>query len=203
MGATRLATGATGRLSRHLPEASRAATSTPDGCVWLLSSRLLSRLVEFGVTRISAFLLAWLVLFAVTGCGTGGPPKRVFPPEARIQELRLQPGGATLHLRIENFSTVPATLERVALSLRLGEGAALPVSATPGIRLLPQSAEVIELPLALPEDERQRILAAIAQRQTLRYRLDGTLGVDPPGRDQRIDYASALSPVPGLDGVMR
>jgi len=155
------------------------------------------------VTRISAFLLAVLALFVLVGCGTAGPPKRVFPPEARIQELRLQPGGALILLRIENFSTVPATLERVALGLRLGEGVVLPLSASPGIRLLPQAAEVIELPLALPEAERQRILNAIAQRQALRYRLDGTLGVDPPGRDQRIDYASALSPAPGLEGVLR
>lgn len=201
MGAARLAAGATGRLSRHLPGILRTA-STPDGSLRLYP-RGFPYFVEFGVTRISALLLALLALFVMAGCGTGGPPKRVFPPEARIQELRLQPGGATLLLRIENFSTVPATLERVALSLRFGEGAALPVSATPGTRLLPQSAEVIELPLALPEAERQRIVAALAQRQALRYRLDGTLGVDPPGRDQRIDYASALSPVPGLDGVLR
>jgi hypothetical protein len=156
------------------------------------------------VARIAAFLLPLLTALALTGCGTPGPPKRVFPPEARIQELRLQPGGALLLLRIESFSTVPSRLERVALGLRFGEdGASLPLSATPGITLLPRSAEIVELPLALPETERQRIAEAIARRHALRYRLDGTLGVDPPGRDQRIDYRSALSPVPGLDGVLR
>ena len=148
-------------------------------------------------------LLALLSLASLAGCASGGPPKRVFPPEARLQELRLAPGGATVLLRIESFSTVPSTLDAVALTLRLGEGTDLPLSATPATALLPQAAEVIELPLALPDADRRRIEDAIAQRRALRYRLSGTLRVDPPGRDQPIDYSSALSPAPGLDGVMR
>ncbi len=148
-------------------------------------------------------LLALLGLATLAGCAGGGPPKRVFPPDARVQELRLSPGGATLLLRVESFSTVPSTLEAVALTLRLGDGVDLPLSATPGIAVLPQAAEVIELRIALPDSERQRVSDAIAQRRALRYRLSGTLRVDPPGRDQPIDYSSALSPAPGLDGVMR
>lgn len=148
-------------------------------------------------------LLSMLAFVTLVGCAAGGPPKRVFPPEARIQELRLSPGGATVLLRVESFSTVPSTLDAVALTLRLGDGPDLPLSATPATALLPQAAEVIELPLALPDTERRRIEDAIAQRRALRYRLAGTLRVDPPGRDQPIDYDSALSPAPGLDGVMR
>jgi len=155
------------------------------------------------VTRVLALLLSLLMLVFASGCGTDGPPKRVFPPEARIQELRLQPGGAIVLLRVESFSSVPSRLERVALSLHLGDGPALPLSASPDLILLPGSVEVVELPLALPEAEQQRINEAITQGRALRYRLGGTLGVDPPGRDQPIDYRNALSPAPGLPGVLR
>ena len=48
-----------------------------------------------------------------------------------------------------------------------------------------------------------RARQALSAGTALRYRLHGTITVDPTGRAYPIDYSSALSPVPGLDGVLR
>ena len=58
------------------------------------------------------FRVALLALIALllAACASG-PVKRVFPPEARVQEIRLQDGRATVQLRVQSFSTVPSELE--------------------------------------------------------------------------------------------
>lgn len=154
--------------------------------------------------RFLLLLLSATALAALSGCGGGsGVPKRIFPPEARIQELRLTDDGAVISLRVQSFSTVPSELESLSLRLAVAGQPLAELDARPGKTLLPGSSEIIEVAVPLSSTDRSMILALIAERRALRYRLDGTLTVEPPGRPYDIDYASALSPVPGLDGVMR
>lgn len=146
-----------------------------------------------------------LVLFAVllTACGGGGPVKRVFPPEARVQELRLEPGSVRLELRVQSFSTVASELQAYALTLEIAGVEAARLAGRPGTTLLPQAAEIVEAAAKLDAASVARAREAIAAGTALRYRLHGTITVEPTGRAYPIDYSSALSPVPGLEGVLR
>jgi hypothetical protein len=146
-----------------------------------------------------------VALFAVllSACGSGGPPKRVFPPEARVQELRLEAGGARLQLRVQSFSTVPSQLEAYALTLEIAGAEAARFEGQPATTLLPQAAEIVDVPARLDPASIERARAALAAGTALRYRLHGTITVEPTGRAYPIDYSSALSPVPGLAGVLR
>lgn len=146
------------------------------------------------------------VLFLLVGCAGHGREQRVFPPDVRLDELRLDP--AQQHelivvLRIQSFSTVASTLESLQLGLELGDGAPIALDAAPGLVVLPLSAEPLELRVPLPPAAAAALRTALQDRLALRYRLHGRVQIDPPGFRHPIDYRSALSPVPGLAGVLR
>lgn len=146
-------------------------------------------------------LLALLALLLVS-CG-GGPVKRVFPPEARVQELRLQGDGPNLLVRVQSFSTVPSDVQAYALTLEIAGITAATLEGRPSITVLPQAAEVIPVTASIDAAALERARAALSNGTALRYRLHGTITVRPNGRAYPIDYSSALSPAPGLDGVLR
>ena len=146
-------------------------------------------------------LLVALSALCIVACGSAGPVKRVFPPEVRVQQVDLQAG--TLALRVQNFSTVQSVVESFDLTLEVAGIEAARLQASPGTTVLPQAAEALPLSVALSTDAAERARATLANGTALRYRLVGTITLDPSGRPTRIDYSSALSPVPGLDGVLR
>ncbi|HAI58712.1 MAG TPA: hypothetical protein DCM32_02380 [Xanthomonadaceae bacterium] len=146
-------------------------------------------------------LLIVLLALCVVACGSGGPVKRVFPPDVRVQQIELN--GPALSLRVQNFSTVPSVVEAIDLRLEIGGIEAARLLARPGTTVLPQAAEVLPVAATLSPPALERARAAIANGTALRYRLHGTITVEPNGRATPIDYSSALSPVPGLDGVLR
>lgn len=150
--------------------------------------------------RAAAIVLAALLLSA---CG-GGPVKRVFPPELRVQELQLRPDGATtVLLRVQSFSTVPSVVQAYALRLDVAGAEAARLEGASTATVLPQAAEILTLDARLDGAAIARARQALAAGTALRYRLHGTITVEPHGRAYPIDYSSALSPVPGLDGVLR
>ena len=155
--------------------------------------RMIRRFPALPNAALFAFALLALTL---VGCGSGGPPKRIFPPEARLQE-------PTLLLRVQSFSTVPSTVRAYDLALEIGGVPAGRLGGEASTVVLPRAAEVIEVRSALPAEALARAREAIANRTALRYRLVGTITVEPNGRATPIDYGSALSPAPGLDGVLR
>ena len=72
------------------------------------------------MTCLRAFVVFSLCVL-LAACSSG-PPRRVYPPQATVQELRVQPDGQiAATLRVQNFSTVPMTFNRVQ--------AAIPVAA--------------------------------------------------------------------------
>lgn len=147
----------------------------------------------------------FVVLFAVllSACGSGGPVKRIFPPEARLQEIRLAEAGDRMQLRVQSFSTVPSEVQAYDFVLEIAGVEAARFEGDASTQLLPQAAEIIELPLALDAAALARARQSLAAGTALRYRLHGTITVEPAGRAYPIDYSSALSPVPGLTGVLR
>lgn len=146
-----------------------------------------------------------VILFAVllSACGSAGPVKRIFPPEARLQEIRLAEAGDRMQLRVQSFSTVPSEVQAYAFVLEIAGAEAARFEGDASTLLLPQAAEIIELPLVLDAAAIARARLSLSAGTALRYRLHGTITVEPSGRAYPIDYSSALSPVPGLEGVLR
>jgi hypothetical protein len=154
------------------------------------------------MARSTLVAFSALLLALLTAC-SAGPPKRVFPPEARLQELALQSEDARVQLRVQSFSTVPSVVQAYALTLEIAGAEAARLEGQAAATVLPQAAEVLTLDARLDGDAMARARQALAAGTALRYRVHGTITVDPSGRAYPIDYSSALSPVPGLDGVLR
>jgi len=153
-----------------------------------------------------AVLVPALLLLAIGGC-TSGPVRRVSEPTASIQQLQVGADGRwTIDLRLQNFSNVPMRFESVALTLRAGGEAAGELRAAPGLSIGPESADIAQVTLTPSPEARILVAGALADRRNLEYTLEGTLSAAPEerkAREYRIKRSSALSPVPGLPGVMR
>lgn len=155
--------------------------------------------------RLSAAIMA-TGLLSLAGC-TGGPVRRVSEPTASIQQLTVGADGQwSVELRLQNFSSVPMRFERLALTLRANTEIAGELQASPALTVGPESADVTTVKLAPSAAARIVIADVLADRRSLNYSLEGTLDAaaeDRKTRDYKIKRNSALSPVPGLPGVMR
>ena len=149
-------------------------------------------------------LVLTLLMVSMLAACAGGPPKRVYPPQASVQELQVQADGSWLvKLRIRNFSTVPMRFSRLQATFTVGGHEAGRFDFDPGLAVGPGSAEVFEQRLAPAPAAREAVAAALAGRQAVRYQLSGRLASSDPGTDDAFDYPSRLDPVPGLEGVLR
>lgn len=148
-----------------------------------------------------------LVLFALASllaACTGGPVKRIWPPQASLQEMTVQDDGQwRLKLRLQNFSTVATRYDSIDLRLQVAGTEAGRIALQPGITVGPSSAEIIETLLVPAAAANEPLHAALRTRDGLRYRLDGRIVAGEPRDNFDIEFQSALSPVPGLDGVLR
>ncbi len=154
--------------------------------------------------------MRWLLsiaLIAVLVACTSGPVRRVSEPSARIQQLAVQADGRwSLQLRIENFSSVPMRFESVDLAMTVAAADAGRVQARPGVSIGPESADVVTLILAPNVAGKLAVAEALAAGRSVDYQLTGRIGAVPEEgrlRDFQVERRSALSPAPGLPGVMR
>lgn len=148
--------------------------------------------------------LAVLLIPLLAACGTPGPPKRVWPPQATLQELAVQEDGSwRLRVRVQNFSTVPMQFSRVEAELRVGQVEAGRLSLAPDIRIGPSSAETLDTILIPAADAIGPIRTALDSGHGVRYALEGQIFSSDPRRSDRFTHQSVLSPVPGLTGVLR
>jgi hypothetical protein len=145
-----------------------------------------------------------LLLVLLAGCASG-PPKRIFPPNASVQELRRGAAGDwTLELRLQNFSTVSMRFDRLAADFEIEGQLAARIETPIGLEVPPNTAEVLTLPLRPSASASQALERALQTRRGLGYRLHGRLSSSEPNRrDDAFDHSSALTPMPGLDGVLR
>jgi hypothetical protein len=155
--------------------------------------------------RLSATIMAALCL-AASGCASG-PARRVSEPAASIQQLTVAADGQwSVELRLQNFSSVPMRFDRLALTMRADTEVAGELQASPALTVGPESADVTIVKLAPSAAARIVIADVLADRRSLNYSLEGTVNAaaeDRKARDYKIKRNSALSPVPGLPGVMR
>lgn len=152
-------------------------------------------------------LLTILLMAAVlAACATG--PRRVSEPAASIQQLSVGADGAwALELRLQNYSSIPMRFESVRLELSVGGESAGVLEIAPALTVGPESADIVEVALQPSAQGRLQAADALAAGRRLTYRIDGTLRAAPDdrrsARDYKVRHDSALSPVPGLPGVMR
>lgn len=148
------------------------------------------------------FALLLLVL-TLLGCA-GGPPRRVFPPELSLHEMRLDADGRWVaQLRIRSFSTVSMQLSQIDGKLGFADATPHDFNLRPQINIAAGSVELIDLVLQLSANERALIDGLAGGRGSLKYSLSGQLHSSDPKRDFEFEYSSALSPAPGLINVLR
>lgn len=152
------------------------------------------------------FLALTTLALLLAGCASG-PIKRVSEPTASIQQLSVGADGQwTVDLRLQNFSNVPMRFDQVALKLRTGDEAAGELKASPALTVGPESVDTLSIKLTPSAPARLLIAGTLADRRSLSYKLEGTVTAtaeDRKPREYDIKRDSALSPVPGLPGVMR
>jgi hypothetical protein len=147
--------------------------------------------------------LVLLLLALVAGCASG-PPKRVFPPQASLQELRVQADGQWVaQVRIQNYSTVPMRFSRLEATLTVNGQEATRISIDPGLTVGPGSNELVQHVFTPAAGPKAAVDQALANRRAVRYQLTGRIASSEPATDHPFEYQSALDPVPGLTGILR
>ncbi|KRG42666.1 hypothetical protein ARC78_08175 [Stenotrophomonas pictorum JCM 9942] len=152
------------------------------------------------------YALIALAALALTACG-GGKVKRVSEPAASIQQLTVgNDGNWEVELRLRNYSSMPMRFDSVALAVKVGDESAGTLSATPGVSIGPESADVVSVRLQPSSSARIVVADALAGGRSVFYELEGSIGVTPEDRKQRsfeVKSRNSLSQAPGLPGVLR
>ncbi|HEY5612252.1 MAG TPA: LEA type 2 family protein [Lysobacter sp.] len=147
-----------------------------------------------------------LCALMLAGCATG-PVRRVSEPSARIQQLTVRADGSwSAEMRIENFSSIPMRFDALSLALSIGDNAAGTLAAQPALAIGPESADVVTVVLKPQAAAKLAIADALAAGRSVNYTLKGTLDATPDEGNRRsfkLERTSALSPAPGLPGVLR
>lgn len=148
-----------------------------------------------------------LAITLATACSSG-PVRRVSEPAASIQQLAVQADGSwRLSLRLQNYSSIPMRFDAVDLSVEVGGQAAGALQHSPGLEIGPESADVVLVDMQPDSGARMLLADALAAGRRVDYRLDGTIQAAPAdrgsSRSYKVERKSALSPTPGLPGVLR
>lgn len=155
----------------------------------------------FRSLAIAALLLAVAAL--LVACG-GRERKRINPPTASLQELVAQPNGQwQLKLRLQNFSSIPITFDNVDGKLTIGGQMAGSFSSAPAMNIGPETSDIVVLTIKPSLEAKTTVATALAVGQSLPYLIEGRIRSHEPNRDDPFKFESALSPAPGLPGVMR
>lgn len=148
-----------------------------------------------------------LPLLWLGACNSSGPVRRVSEPAASIQQLSVRADGSwSVDLRIDNFSSVPMRFDGISLAVSVGDQPAGTLQGQPALSIGPETADVATLALVPAAGAKILIADALAAGRSIDYHLQGSLTAAPQdagARTFRIKRDNALSPVPGLPGVLR
>lgn len=147
-----------------------------------------------------------LAAAGLSACGSS-PVRRVSEPAARVQQLTVQADGSwSAQLRIENFSSIPMRFDAIDIALAVDGHAAGRLTAQPGVTIGPESADVVAATVTPSVEAKIAVADALGSGRSVDYTLDGTVRATPDeGRERTFNLKrnSALSPAPGLPGVLR
>jgi hypothetical protein len=140
--------------------------------------------------------LAVLAFGAALVACSSGPPRRVHPSTASIQQLSVEADGSwRVTLRLQNFSTFPMRYSSVEAKLRIDGKEAGTLNASTDLEILANSGEVVVAGLqggpALPAE------------RDFAYQLEGTIRTSEPSESFDFERSSRLSPVPGVANTWR
>lgn len=154
--------------------------------------------------------MRWFAVAVLAGllvACSSGPVRRVSEPSARLQQLTVAADGSwSAQVRIENFSSIPMRFDAIQLALTIEDAAAGDLSSQPALSIGPESADVVTVPLRPQVAAKLAVADALARGRSVRYALRGRLDATPDQgklRQFQVEHSSALSPAPGLPGVLR
>ncbi|MGY0611950.1 MULTISPECIES: NDR1/HIN1-like protein [unclassified Luteimonas] len=155
--------------------------------------------------RILAFTS--LVVLLATACSSG-PVRRISEPAASIQQLTVQADGSwSINLRLQNYSSIPMRFDSVDLEVTVGGQDAGALQHAPALEIGPESADVVAVAMVPASSARMVLADALAAGRGVDYGLEGSIQAAPAdkgsARDYKVTRKSALSPAPGLPGVLR
>jgi hypothetical protein len=157
-------------------------------------------------TRFARMTLMLGLAGMLAACG-GGPVRRVSEPTAQVQQLTVRADGRwEVELRLQNYSSVPMRFDRLRLAMTVAGEAAGTLTAAPALTIGPESADVVSVPLMPTGAAKLAVADALASQRGVPYALDGEIVATPDkGSDRSFEVKrkSALSPAPGLPGVLR
>jgi hypothetical protein len=156
--------------------------------------------------RQLTFLPLLTAALALAACGSG-PVRRVSEPAAQIQQLTVRADGTwDVQLRLQNFSSIPMVFGTLQLELSTAGAAAGTLRASPALGIGPESADVVAVGLQPSTAAKVAVADALASGRGVPYSLSGSVTATPQDASARtfeIQRQSALSPAPGLPGVLR
>lgn len=154
--------------------------------------------------RIIKIAVVPMTLLLLVAC-SGAPPKRVYPPNASIQQLTVQADGQwLLQVRIQSFSNVPHTVSELTAQLRVDGIDAARLHFSPSVAIGPLSVEVEDVQVSPSADAAAHVNAALASGRQVGYVLTGNLVSSAPDkRNDTFTFDGQLWPMPGLPGVLR
>ena len=155
--------------------------------------------------RILVFMS--LVVLLATACSSG-PVRRISEPAASIQQLTVQADGSwSVNLRLQNYSSIPMRFDSVDLKVTVGNQDAGTLQHAPALEIGPESADVIPVAMVPASSARMVLADALAAGRSVDYVLEGNIQAAPAdkgsARGYKVKRDSALSPAPGLPGVLR
>lgn len=155
--------------------------------------------------HLSVFVLIFAALLAAC---SSGPVRRVSEPAASIQQLTVDASGNwSVDVRLQNYSSVAMRFERLTLELDVGGTRAGTLESSPQLQVSQESADVVTVALVPSAEARLLLADTLAGGRGTSYLLEGSVSAAPVDRGNPRDYTlrreGALSPVPGLPGVLR
>ena len=136
--------------------------------------------------RLSVLIALGILLAA---CGSGGPPRKVHPSTASIQQLAVQPDGSwKLRLRIQNYSTFSMHFSAIDAALSVDGKDVGTLKVAPDIDIV---------------DALFKPTAKVTFGTDIGYALKGTIETSEPKESFKFETASRLTPVPGVPDTYR
>lgn len=140
--------------------------------------------------------LVMLLTGLLAACGSGGPPRKVHPSTASIQQLAVQADGSwKITLRIQNYSTFSMHFSRIDAGLTVDGKEVGRLETAPDIDIVGNNGDVVEATF--------RPNAKTMFGSDVAYALKGTIETSEPKESFKFETASRLTPVPGVPNTYR
>lgn len=138
-----------------------------------------------------------IILLALLSACSSGPVKRISPPTASVQELSMAADGQwQLSLRLQNFSNVPMTFDRLDAILTINGEEAGRIESALNLDIPGGNADIFQAGLT-PSQTLPTLSGQLA------YELKGHIRSSDPKKSYPFERSSQLMPAPGLDKTWR